>query len=75
MTSWHQFHPEECFYQLFIPGLTPVSQLGRESGFEVITQFAETIERPLWFIVIPQGLMLWGILTRFSEPSITILKK
>ncbi len=31
-----------CFFQLLIPGLTPVSLLENESGFEIVTQIADT---------------------------------
>jgi hypothetical protein len=36
---------DKCFFQLLIPGLTPVSLLERESGFEIITQLHDTGEQ------------------------------
>jgi hypothetical protein len=32
MTFWHRSHWDKCFFQLHIPGLTPVSLLESESG-------------------------------------------
>jgi hypothetical protein len=33
---------DECFVQLFIPGLIPVSRLESASGFGIVTQVADT---------------------------------
>ncbi len=38
MAFWNRAHSEKCFFQPFIPELTPVSLL--ESGFEIVTQLA-----------------------------------
>ncbi len=49
MTIWHRAH--KCFFQLLIPGLTPVSLLQSELGFEIVTQLAGTGKWPssnLW---------------------------
>ncbi len=46
MAFWHRAHSNKCFSQLLIPGLTPASLLESESGFETVTQLADTGERP-----------------------------
>jgi hypothetical protein len=35
------------FFQLLIPGLTPVSLLESQSGFEIFTRLADTGKRPV----------------------------
>jgi hypothetical protein len=35
-----------AFFQLLIPGLTPVSLLGSKSGFEIVKQLADIGKRP-----------------------------
>jgi hypothetical protein len=42
MAFCHQAHSDKGFFQLRIPGLTPVSPLESELGFEIVTQFADT---------------------------------
>jgi hypothetical protein len=42
MAFWHQANSNECSVQLIIPGLTPVSLLENESGFEIGTQLPDT---------------------------------
>ncbi len=42
MAFSHRAHSDECYSQLLIPKLTPVSLLERELGFEIITQLTET---------------------------------
>jgi hypothetical protein len=42
MAFWHRAHPDKCFFLLLIPGLTPVSLLESDSGFEIVTQLADT---------------------------------
>jgi hypothetical protein len=51
MTFWNQAQSVKCFFQLLIPRLTPLSLLERESGFETVTQLADTGNQPyshLW---------------------------
>jgi hypothetical protein len=40
MAFWHRAHSDTCFFQLLIPGLTPVSLLESEGGFEIVTQLS-----------------------------------
>jgi hypothetical protein len=46
MAFWHQAHSDTWFFQLLIPGFTPVSLLESNSGFEIVTQLADTGKRP-----------------------------
>jgi hypothetical protein len=41
MAFWHQACSDKCFFQLLIPGSTPVSLLESKSGFEIVTQLKE----------------------------------
>ncbi len=45
MAFWHWAHSDKCFFQLLIPELTPVSLLESKSGFEIVTQLADTGKR------------------------------
>jgi hypothetical protein len=42
MAFWRRAHSDKCFFQLLIPGLTPVSLLESESGFEIVMQLVDT---------------------------------
>ncbi len=42
MALWHQAHSDKCFFQLLIPGLTPVSLLESVSGFDFVTRLVDT---------------------------------
>jgi hypothetical protein len=46
MVFWHHAHLIKCFLQLLIPGLSLVSLLESESGFEIVTQLADAGKRP-----------------------------
>ncbi len=61
MTFWRRAQSDECFFQLFIPGLIPVSLLGSKSGFEIVTQLADTGKRPSF------ALIVYGVLNHFEN--------
>ncbi len=45
MAFRHRAHSDKCFFQLPIPGLTPVSLLESKLEFEIVTQLADTSKR------------------------------
>jgi hypothetical protein len=45
MCFWHWTNSVECSFQLLIPGLTIVSLLESNSGFEIVTQLGNTAKR------------------------------
>jgi hypothetical protein len=46
MAFWHRAHSETCFFQLLIPGLTPISHQENELWFEFVTHLAHTGKQP-----------------------------
>ncbi len=53
MAFWPQAHSDKCLFQVLIPGLTDVSLLESERGFEIVATLADTGKQSnshLWFM-------------------------
>jgi hypothetical protein len=50
MSSLQRGHSGKSFVELLIPGMSPVLLLESESGFEIVTQFANTGQLPSCYL-------------------------